>query len=862
MVMHAALESHTPMMRQYLTIKADYQDSIVFYRMGDFYELFFDDAVKASQLLDITLTKRGTSAGQPIPMAGVPFHSVDPYLVKLVKAGYNVAICEQVGDPATSKGPVERKVVRVLTPGTLSDESHLEADRQNLLACVYASKDKSQFSIAYLEVASGQISVNLLTSFEHLKDEIARSKPVELLCSEEQREYFGNLSNGLHIQTVPGWYFNKDNATQQITNAFEIRDLTAFDIQDKPLLVQAAGCLIQHASNIYLQDMPHLQNICVMTQTPHLHIDAVTRQHLEIDVNLSGSPKSTLLNLLNSCQTSMGTRLLRSWLNSPIRDYHELALRHQAVKSVIDSQCMEDARMQLKSIGDIERILTRIALKTAKPKDLVRLKDSLVKLPEYLFSMHRAANGSDKIERLMTAMGPFPDIADLLIRSIQDEPPQHIRDGGVIAFGFDEQLDEYRLLSKDSSDVLLALEQREKEQTGIKTLKVQYNKVHGYYIEVSKAQSEQVPEHYQRRQTLKNAERFITPELKTYEEKVLSAKEKSLTREKWLYEEVLNTLIPHIAVLQKCSAALAESDVLLAFAERAVSLDLVCPEFTNKKEIVLNAGRHPIVEQSIGKQKFIANDLSLNDDDSMLLITGPNMGGKSTYMRQVAVITLLAHTGCYVPVKSAKIGKVDRIFTRIGASDDLAGGRSTFMVEMEEMAKILRNATEYSLVLVDEIGRGTSTYDGLSLAWACAEELVQRRCYTLFSTHYFELTMVANDMSSCVNVHLDAIEHNHDIVFLYKVKKGPASQSYGVQVAKLAGIPQKVLENARKRLAGLESATMPIGNPVEESIGQAEASSEIENLIKLSQLLEGYDPDQMSPKDALEAIYNLKENMI
>ena len=841
------------MMQQYLRIKADYPDTLVLYRMGDFYEVFYKDAELASQLLDITLTQRGKSGGEPIPMAGVPFHSVDQYLAKLVKLGRSVAIAEQIGDPATSKGPVERKVVRVVTPGTLVEDSLLDERRDNILASVY--QRDGIYAIATLELSLGHFKAQQLDSLEQVLSELQRLQPAELLMTEQDPALEQSQLPG-SSRSVPNWYFDFDVANELLCRQFNTGNLVAYGCQDYPLAVSAAGALLQYTKDMQYDTMPHINDFSIAQKSDHLIIDAASRQNLEIETNLSGGREFTLVSLMDKCAGPMGARLLRRWLHGPITDRQAVANRQLAVEELIERIDQPAVHKLLRQCGDIERILTRIALNSARPRDLVRLREALHCLPA--IENHLNSAQSPVLQKLSETLGPFDSSKQLLDAAILDEPAAVIRDGGVIRPDFDEEFQELYTLSKHSGDYLVALEQREREQTGISTLKVKYNRVHGYYIEVTKAQDHAVPEHYIRRQTLKNAERYITEELKEYEDKVLSAREKALAREKYLYQFVLDGLQPELAAMQQMAQALAQLDVLSNFAERAVSLNFCKPQLSSEAGVDIKAGRHPVVEAN-QPQPFIANDLVLDNATRMHVITGPNMGGKSTYMRQNALIALLAYTGSYVPAASARLGPIDRIFTRIGAADDLAGGRSTFMVEMTEMANILRNATENSLVLVDEIGRGTSTYDGLSLAWACALDLAQRlRAFSLFATHYFEITELAETLDTVNNLHLDAVEHGHDIVFMYHVKAGPANQSYGIQVARLAGLPPGVLTAAQSKLGELESQ---IGHEtthqhsLDLTMPAAPADSALENRIR--QL----DLDDMTAREALDLLYEFRSSL-
>ena len=762
--MKATAESspHTPMMQQYLRIKAEHPNDIVFYRMGDFYELFFDDAKQASQLLDITLTARGKTNGNPIPMCGVPYHAAENYIAKLVKQGLSVAICEQIGDPETSKGPVERAVMRVLTPGTLTDEALLDDRADNLLAAI--TQRDSQLGIATLDMSSGRFQLLQLDSADELHAELQRLNPVELLISEDlPTDDFLQQSSGVRYRAP--WEFDLDSAQRLLNKQFGTKDLAGFGCDHLPAGLSAAGCLLQYALDTQRNNLPHIRSISAENREDRVALDASSRRNLELDINLTGGEQNTLFDVLDNSSTSMASRLLRRWLNQPLQDLAALQARQDSISAVQNNYLYESLHNHLKQVGDMERILTRVALRSARPRDLTRLLDSLAVLPQIASELKVAE--IPHLQQLATGAKPLPHLVELLAGAIQENPPVVIRDGGVIADGFDPELDELRALNTNAGEFLLAMEEREKASTGISSLKVGFNRVHGYYIEISRGQSDNAPVEYIRRQTLKNAERFITPELKEFEDKALSAKSRALNREKHLYEQLLETLNQDLAQLQACAAAVAELDVLATLAERAQSLSFCKPLLQTEPGIHIEGGRHPVVEQ-VSSDPFVANDLIMNQERKMLVITGPNMGGKSTYMRQAALIVLLAQIGSFVPASAATIGLVDRIFTRIGSSDDLAGGRSTFMVEMTETANILHNATDRSLVLMDEVGRGTSTFDGLSLAWACAFHLAEKvRAFTLFATHYFELTALPDKVAGTVNVHLDATEYNDSIVFLH-----------------------------------------------------------------------------------------------
>lgn len=841
------------MMQQYLRIKAEHPNDIVFYRMGDFYELFFDDAKRASQMLDITLTARGKANGNPIPMCGVPYHAAEGYLAKLVKQGVSVAICEQIGDPETSKGPVERAVMRVLTPGTLTDEALLDDRSDSLLAAIHQSDN--QFGVATLDMSSGRFQLLQLNNADELHNELERLNPVEVLVSEDLPS-IGLLDQRRGLRRRPPWEFEIDSAHRLLNQQFGTRDLSGFGCDHLPVGISAAGCLLQYAKDTQRNALPHIRSISAENREDTVALDAASRRNLELDTNLTGGQENTLFDVLDNTATSMASRLLRRWLNRPLQHLPTLEARQHCIAALQDNYLYESLNGHLKQVGDMERILTRVALRSARPRDLTRLLDSLAVLPQIDSALQHSS--VEHLSELATGAKPLPHLVELLASAIKENPPVIIRDGGVIADGYDRELDELRALNTNAGEFLLAMEEREKASTGISTLKVGYNRVHGYYIEISRGQSDKAPVEYIRRQTLKNAERFITPELKEFEDRALSAKSRSLSREKHLYEALLETLNQDLEQLQTCAAAIAELDVLATLAERAHSLNLCRPQLQTEPGIDIRGGRHPVVEQ-VTSDPFVANDLIMNDDRKMLVITGPNMGGKSTYMRQAALIVLLAQIGSCVPAASAQIGLVDRIFTRIGSSDDLAGGRSTFMVEMTETANILHNASDRSLVLMDEVGRGTSTFDGLSLAWACAYHLAGKvKAFTLFATHYFELTALPDKVEGAVNVHLDATEYNDSIVFLHSVQDGPASQSYGIQVAKLAGIPDEVIRLARQELALLEAGGSGVISPTAlPQPRQTELFLPPVN-AELQQRLDNLRPDELSPKQALDLIYELK----
>jgi DNA mismatch repair protein MutS len=844
---------HTPMMQQYLRIKGEHPDTLLFYRMGDFYELFFEDARKATRLLDITLTQRGHSGGEPIPMCGVPVHAVESYLGRLVRMGESIAICEQIGDPATSKGPVERQVVRIITPGTLTEDAFLDERQDNLIAAI-ASHDQNHGLVA-LDISTGRFFGLEIDSQEGLSAELERLQPAELLIDETVTP--PPIPKHFLQRPRPPWHFEEDSCRDKLIRQFSTRDLAGFGIEERALVIRAAGALLEYVKDTQRNSLPHIAGISMELRDNAVIMDADSRRNLELEFNLSGGTDNTLVSVLDGTITPMGGRCLRRWIHRPLRDRVQLINRSQVIESLRSDTALDELRLLLEPIGDLERILTRIVMKSARPRDVLTLSLSLQQLPA--INEQLAGLSSDLVSSLCIEISTFPDIVALLDQAIIENPPVLIRDGGVIAAGYDNELDELRTLSENADQFLLDLEQRERERTGIEKLKVAYNRVHGYYIEISRLHSEEVPVEYTRRQTLKNVERFVTPELKSFEDKVLSARERALAREKALYDELLERLAQWQAPLRTCAEALGILDVITNLAERANSLDYTAPSYSDQPGILIREGRHPVVEQVLD-DPFVPNDTLLDERQRMLIITGPNMGGKSTFMRQTALIVLLACIGSPVPASEAVIGDIDRIFTRIGASDDLASGRSTFMVEMTEAANILNNATANSLVLMDEIGRGTSTFDGLSLAWACAEHLGEsNQAFTLFATHYFELTALPEQHRTIANVHIDAVEHGDRIVFLHAVKSGPANQSYGLQVAQLAGVPRPVIRRARQHLRQLEDQAIAEPTPQLGLFNQVDEPEEAEHLQHpVLERLAAIDPDELSPKQALELLYEIK----
>ena len=831
------------MMQQYLRIKAEHPDILLFYRMGDFYELFYGDAERASRLLDITLTARGTSAGQPIPMAGVPYHSVEQYLAKLVRLGESVAICEQIGDPNTAKGPVERRVTRIVTPGTLTDSALLDEKSDNVLLALAA--DRAGVGLAWLSLASGELRVAEIAP-QLLASELRRIAPAEVLAAE------GCAPEGFFVTRLPAWQFDVAAGRKKLLEQLGAASLAGYGCEDLTLAVGACGALLDYAKKTQGQALAHVAAVVAERGGDYLRLDAATRRNLELTETLRGEPAPTLFSLLDECATGMGSRLLRHWLHHPLRSRDTLALRHEAIEA-LDGKS-DELHAVLRRFADVERIAARVALRSARPRDLASLRDSLARLAALRAALPQA--GSTLLGSLGADLATPDEALSLLQRALLAEPAALVRDGGVIAEGYDAELDELRRLQSNAGGFLLELEARERARTGIPNLKVAYNHVHGYYIEVTNAHAEKIPVDYRRRQTLKNAERYITPELKVFEDKALSASERALALERSLYDALLEKLAAQVGALQRVARALAQVDVLACFAGIAARRNYCRPAFADEPVIEIDAGRHPVVEAQL--ERFIANDCRLSPTRRLLLITGPNMGGKSTYMRQIALIVLLAHVGSFVPARAARIGPVDQIFTRIGAADDLAGGRSTFMVEMTESASILHNATEKSLVLMDEVGRGTSTFDGLALAWAIARHLIeQKRALSLFATHYFELTRLALEYREVANVHLDAVEHKDTIVFLHALEEGPASQSYGLQVAALAGVPKPVIRQAKRYLQALEEASLAHGDQADLFLGTEPAAAEPAT-DPLREALGQANPDELSPREALELLYRLK----
>ena len=866
------------MMQQYLRIKAEQPERLLFYRMGDFYELFFTDAERASQLLDITLTARGQFAGVPIPMCGVPYHAVDNYLARLVRLGESVAICEQVGDPATSKGPVERGVERVITPGTLTEEALQDATHDSLLLGI--NPVGTGYGLAMLNLARAELLIQEVADSGELNSEIARLAPSEILTPRP----LGEVETGdtiVHVRDALS--FDTELAGQNLARHFHTQDLSGFGISNSNPGIGAAAVVLDYAKQSQCKSLAYIDRIARVDRNDVIALDAHSRRNLELDRRIDGSEEWTLFALLNTTRTNMGGRLLRRWLNAPSRVIQIVEARHDAVGELRNSERDVELGELLKRVGDLERIVTRLALLTASPRDLARMRQALQQFPAMRASL--SALSAARLEVIASALPDFEPQVELLETALVDNPPAVIRDGGVIARGYDAGLDELRDMTDQAAVWLADLEQRERTRTGLATLKVGYNRVHGYYIETSRTASFEPPPEYVRRQTLKNAERYITPELKRFEDEALTSKARALKLEKKLYDDLLAELAQVVAKLRTAAEAAAELDVLCTFTERARTLGFDRPELTTQPSIILEQSWHPVIKAA-SPDPFVPNDLRLDTARQMLIVTGPNMGGKSTYMRQCALVVLLAYCGSFVPAKGARIGPIDRIFTRIGAADDLTGGRSTFMVEMTETANILHNATAQSLVLLDEIGRGTSTYDGLALAWATARFLAEKKnALVLFATHYFELTALPDELSNIANVHLAATEHEGNIVFLHNVEEGPASQSYGIQVARLAGIPHAVIDAAQQRLQELEqqqasnhplqidlfvastSTTSPATSltpPVAPSV----APSVVPSLVisaptpsPLEQIIRDTNVDELTPKQALLLLYELSGHL-
>ncbi|MFO8154780.1 MAG: DNA mismatch repair protein MutS [Pseudomonadota bacterium] len=857
-------------MRQYLDLKAENPGILMFFRMGDFYELFYDDAYRAAELLDISQTVRGESAGEPVPMAGVPVQSVETYLARLVRMGESVAICEQIGDPATSKGPVERRVVRIVTPGTATDEALVDERRESFTAAITPAP-KGGWGLAWLDVGSGRFSLAALEDDEALSAELARLQPAELLLPEAL-ETTGPWGEAPGQRRRADWLFEPREAARQLAEQFATRDLAGFGISDveteadRPLgaAVGAAGAVLDYVRDTQRGALPHLRGLGVEQREDAVLLDAASRRNLELDTSLGGDPRHTLLTVLDQCRTPMGSRLLRRWLHRPLRRRPAVEARQTAVTELLESGRHVELRETLGGLGDLERMLSRIALRSARPRDLVHLGQALTRLPAIHASL--CAPDSTLLQQVLEALGDFPGLASMLAAALVTPPPAWLRDGGVVADGYDAELDELRRMGGDVDGFLAEFEERERERTGIPNLRIRHNRVHGFSLEVPRSLAAHVPDDYIRRQTLKQVERYVTDELKDFETRVLSARDRALARERTLYEELLDTLNTELAPLQASAEAIATLDALADLAERAEALDWRAPLFSDEPGLTIKEGRHPVVEQA-QSEPFIANDLDLHPERRLLVVTGPNMGGKSTFMRQAALITLLGYMGSYVPAGAATLGPVDRIFTRIGASDDLASGRSTFMVEMTETANILHHATDRSLVLLDEIGRGTSTFDGLALAWAVARELIGRTgCLTLFATHYFELTTLAGELPGVANVHVAAREHDQGVVFLHSVAEGPASQSYGLQVAALAGVPDHVIRAAREHLAELESRTAETPEPQLSLFAPepppAEPAPPPPAPSPVEAELRRLDPDELTPRAALDLLYRLRDEAL
>ena len=843
------ISHHTPMIQQYLKIKAQYHDILLFYRMGDFYELFFDDATKAADLLDITLTARGKSNGDPIPIAGVPYHAAESYIAKIVKKGLSIAICEQIGDPNTSKGPVERGVVRIITPATVSEEAFLDTNKDSILLSIFVKNDK--YHLAYTSYTQGKIHLlNKINNLIELKNEVLKLSPQEIITNVQELKEQNIFQKP--IKVLEEWFFSNFEAKKHISDSLNVSLATNVLKQYKAEQIVSIGSILGYLASTLKNTPRHITGISFNEDEKILNVDINSRINLELDNNA----KSSLLNIIDKCKTSLGSRLLRRYFRNPTKDLNKIHLRHNIINSFKENRHFLKLQEALSYISDIERIISRAALGTVKPKDLVSLQSSLKQLPKLKALL--AEKKTNEIQSLNNGVHQLDQLVELLDKAIIDNPPVTIRDGGVIKEGFDKELDQLKGIKDNSYDFLLKFEQLQKQKTGISTLKVGYNRVHGYYIELSKQYADQVPAEYTRRQTLKASERYITEELKDFEDKILSSKEKALAREKLIYDSLLKKVLEYYSQIQQTAENIAQIDVLANFAERAIKLNLKQPSFNNHGKLDLKEVRHLAIEQNID-EPFIPNNTSLTKDTHTLeIITGPNMGGKSTYMRQVAQLIFLAHLGSFVSASYADICNIDTIYTRIGASDDISSGRSTFMVEMTETAYILNNASSSSLVIMDEIGRGTSTFDGLSLAEACAEKFAKIGAFTLFATHYFELTELVNKYSNIKNTHFEAKEYKDNIYFMHKAIEGAAKKSYGIQVAKLAGIPSDVLKSAKQNLHELENK-----QPIIKDINQTQACLNFDNSNQqdsLKEKLDNIDINNITPVEALNILFELKKS--
>lgn len=841
----------TPMIQQYLKIKEEVQEMLLLYRMGDFYELFFEDAQKAADLLGISLTKRGYNSGEPIPMAGFPAHTLENYLAKLVKQGVSVAICEQTGN--AGKGLFERKITRIITPGTIVDDGMLPELNDNFIVAIY--KEKNQFALSSLDLSTGQFVVYEFNSLENLASELYRQNPAEVLYPEN----FTNieiLQNFKCVRKRPMWEFDKTSNFDLLTRQMNTKTLLGFGIKEDSLIIPCAGCLLNYVIQTQFKPLKHINHIAIAKSGDFVILDSTTRRNLEIITNLQGGTELTLCSILDHCKTSMGSRLLKRWLVKPIKDLNEIKHRQNIIDTLQQADRHTQLSKLLQNFADLERIISRIALKTAKPKDLLKLQISLAQLPLITKFLEKIA---PDLDLLLSQISHFQELIDLIKKAIIEEPPLLIRDGGVIAPGFNEELDNLRALSQGGLSTLAELEVKEKKTTGIDSLKICQNSVSGFFIQVNKNHAHLVPERYIRRQTLKNYERYQIPELKELEDKVIAAQSQSLALEKEIYENLLDTINDELQNLQITAKAVAKLDLLNNLAFVALQNNYVRPKFINEKGLLLENARHPVVEKVI-TDPFIANSLQLNEQRHLLMITGPNMGGKSTFMRQTALIVIMAYIGSFVPADKADIGICDRIFTRIGASDDLASGFSTFMVEMTEMANILNQATNNSLVLIDEVGRGTSTYDGLAIAYASAFHLsTEIKSLTLFATHYFELTTLPQELTGVANIHMKAVENQSNIAFLHQVAEGPANKSYGLAVASLAGVPKKIINIAQNHLTKLETGNLPkveqLSLPIED-LTKPQIEPKIQEILNQ---LEQLEPDNLTPNLALQKIYELKK---
>ena len=874
----------TPMMQQYMAIKEQYKDCILFYRLGDFYEMFYDDALTASRELEITLTGKNCGQEERAPMCGVPYHAVDVYLNKLVAKGYKVAICEQAEDPKQAKGIVKREVIRIVTPGTNLSQQALDEGRNNYLMCLVY--DNNQFGLAITDISTGDFYTTEVATLKELYDEIHRFSPSEIICNDSfymSGASLDDFKDRLHVSvsTLDTWYMDEAVSVQKIKEHFKVASLDGLGLTDFPSGTLAVGALLLYLYETQKNTLDNLTKITPYRSGGYMIIDSATNRNLELIETLrEKQKKGSLLWVLDKTKTAMGARLMRNWIEQPLIEKKKITARQDAVEELYnDMITREEIREYLNAVYDLERLVTRISYRTANPRDLIAFKTSLGMIPPVKQLLAQAK--SAELKEIDERMDCLEDIYDLIEKSIQDEPPIMIREGGMIKEGYNEDVDKFRLSRTEGKTWLAELEAREKEKTGIKNLRVRYNKVFGYYLEVTNSYKELVPEDWTRKQTLANAERYITPELKELEDMILGAEDKLAALEYDLYCEVRDSIGEQVVRIQETAKAIAHLDVLASLACVAQSNDYVRPSINTKGVIDIQGGRHPVVEKMNNNQMFIDNDTYLdNKNHRISIITGPNMAGKSTYMRQSALIVLMAQIGSFVPAKSANIGIVDRIFTRVGASDDLASGQSTFMVEMTEVANILRNATSRSLLILDEIGRGTSTFDGLSIAWAVVEHISNPKLLgakTLFATHYHELTELEGKLDSVNNYCIAVREQGDDIIFLRKIIRGGADKSYGIQVARLAGVPDSVIDRAKEIASWLEETDVTdkaknlqvrTSAKKKEVVREAVPAEKQMSLFDIYPAdhpvlkeLAGLDVSNMTPIQALNTLYELQKRL-